>query len=281
MVCLCAWACPRAGAQVAYEAGDSLRVEELLRQAALQPRGTNMVLFFARQFVGTPYVGGTLEGRDPEQLVVNLRQLDCTTLVETVTALTLAFRHGQTRFADFVEWLRRLRYRDGVVDGYPSRLHYFSSWIRQAVRNGYVDEVTDMQAVRMSPFAAQRRQDIHFMSRNARLYAALAAHPEFVDAIRSAEKELTGAWVCYLPTGALGDNEVLRSMIHDGDILALVTKKDGLDVSHLGFAVWQTDGLHLLNASSLHHKVVLEPRTLQAYQRTQPSQLGCRVIRIK
>ena len=68
--------------------------------------------------------------------------------------------------------------------------------------------------------------------------------------------------------------------IHDGDILAIVTRKKGLDTSHLGFAVWQKGCLHLLNASSIHKKVVLEPMTLSEYMKKHPSQLGVRVVRV-
>ena len=72
--------------QTLYTQADSARVEALLRENP----GENDVLFYARKFIGVPYVAATLEKSDPEQLVVNLRQMDCTTLVETTLALTLA-----------------------------------------------------------------------------------------------------------------------------------------------------------------------------------------------
>ena len=60
------------------------------------------------------------------------------------------------------------------------------------------------------------------------------------------------------------------------------TSKAGLDVSHVGFAVWGKDGrLHLLNASSIHKKVILEPMTLYQYMQKHPSQTGIRVIRLQ
>jgi hypothetical protein len=80
----------------------------------------------------------------------------------------------------------------------------------------------------------------------------------------------------------LNESEKVLKHVKDGDILALVTKKSGLDVSHVGFAEWGKDGkLHLLNASSIHKKVVLEPMTLYQYIQKHPSVLGIRVIRIK
>lgn len=70
------------------------------------------------------------------------------------------------------------------------------------------------------------------------------------------------------------------SCIHDGDILALVTSKEGLDVSHLGFAVWRNNRLYLLNASGLYRKVLINKETLQQYNTRIKSNIGTRVIRI-
>ena len=115
-----------AEAQVTYQQADSITVCRLLAKANTKTSS----LWFARQFLGVPYVAHTLEVNDQEQLVVNTRQLDCTTLVETVTALTLCARQGKRSWNDYLQILQMLRYRQGKLDGYPSRLHYFSDWIR-------------------------------------------------------------------------------------------------------------------------------------------------------
>ena len=69
--------------------------------------------------------------------------------------------------------------------------------------------------------------------------------------------------------------------INDGDIVALVTNIDGLDVSHIGFAFWQDGKLHLLHASSGEGKVIRDHTTLFSYQMGKSRQTGIRVIRIK
>ena len=74
-----------AHAQTTYQRADSTKICKLLRQADKQAT----TLWIARQFMGIPYVAHTLEVNDQEQLVVNTGQLDCTTLVETVTALII------------------------------------------------------------------------------------------------------------------------------------------------------------------------------------------------
>ena len=68
---------------------DAQKIGSLLMEASKLSKGENIPLFFARKFIGIPYVAHTLEVNDDERLVVNTRQLDCTTFVETVTALTL------------------------------------------------------------------------------------------------------------------------------------------------------------------------------------------------
>lgn len=68
--------------------------------------------------------------------------------------------------------------------------------------------------------------------------------------------------------------------MHDGDIIAIVGGKQGIDIAHLGFAVWRSDGLHLLNASMLHGKVVEEPMTLRQYLGKHKTHKGIRIVRL-
>lgn len=263
---------------VTYEWEDSTRVADLLQQARQQPPNRNMILFFARQFLGIPYVGHTLEVNKEEELVVNLRQLDCTTFVETVTALTLAFRHDGLGWDDYLQWLLTIRYNNGKLDGYCSRNHYFSQWIDSNTRLGLVNEQTSASY----PFTASQQLQLNFMSTHPDLYAMLKDKPDDVKKIAQLEKAVSGTKVRYIPASLLNESKRALKYVRDGDILALVTKKSGLDVSHVGFAEWGTDGkLHLLNASSIHKKVVLEPMTLYQYAQKHPSVLGIRVIRIK
>lgn len=256
-----------------YTAADSVRIETLLRQNA----GENDVLYYARQFLGVPYVGGTLEQADPERLVVNLRQLDCTTLVETVCALALTRRQGSECFADYCANLMRLRYWHGQMDGYLSRLHYFTWWMHDNVEKGLLVEVTDSLHC-----IAPIRVNNHYMSDHPDKYRFLKAHPEWVDSIARLEQRYNGDDGFYLPEAATGLDRKELGFIRDGDLVAIVTRKAGLDYSHLGFAVWGSDGrLHLLNASSIHHKVVEEPKTLRQYLREHPTSVGVRVFSLR
>lgn len=275
---------PQAGGAVEYDRADSIRVEALLRQGRELPADSSLMLFYARQFLGIPYVAHTLESPGgQERLVVNLRQMDCTTLVETVTALTLATRHGATGWQDYCRWLMAIRYLDGKIDGYASRCHYFSQWIASAQSQGLVSEVGGAEAEGTHfPFTEQRHIRLHYMSRHRASYPAIARDEAEARRVACHEREYSGARVRYIPARLTGQSREELSCIQDGDILALVTRKDGLDVSHLGLAVWGQDGLlHLLNASSLYHRVVLDSVPLHDYLLKHPSSVGVRVVRVK
>ena len=152
-------------AQVTYQKADSIKICKLLAQANQQ----TSTLWLARQFVGIPYVAHTLEVNDREQLVVNTRQLDCTTLVETVTALKLCANRGQKSWKDYVQMLTTLRYRQGALDGYPSRLHYFSDWIRDKAQMQLVSDIQQPNP----PFSAVQTVSVNYMSTHPEAYKAL------------------------------------------------------------------------------------------------------------
>ena len=264
------------GAQPHYTKADSTLVTKLLTEARSLPPTTNMPLHFARKFIGIPYVGHTLEVCDPERLVVNTRQLDCTTLVENVVALTLCVNSKRYCWGDFLDALTQIRYRDGRLDGYTSRLHYFTDWIADNTRKGVVGEVQQQSA----PFTAVQTISVGYMSAHPDAYKALKAHPKMVPVIKKQEEKLNGRKYRYIPKSEVKNTEALRKAVTDGDIIAITCSKAGLDIAHLGFAVWRKDGLHLLNASQLHKKVVEEPMPLGQYLSKHPSHTGIRIIRI-
>ena len=263
---------------VTYTREDSIRVIRLLEQGRCEVTAP-LHLWYAQQLVNTPYVAATLEVNPKEQLVVNLRQLDCTTFVETAIALALTTQEGSTRFDDYCKNLTKVRYQKGILKEYPSRNHYFTQWIHSNEQLGIVKEITSNK----TPFSATQLLDLHYMSQHPNLYPMLRDDKEAQLLIRKYEQAENGRQVRYIPRSQLnGTKSSALGVVKDGDILAIVTRKDGLDTSHIGFAVWGKDNrLHLLNASQIHKCVILEPMTLYEYMGKHPSQLGVRVIRTK
>ena len=253
-----------------------IAIEAFLRDAKQQPAKTNFPLYFARKFLDVPYVAHTLEVNDDEQLVIYVEELDCTTLVETVTALTLCAYRKEFTYAAYQNNLRNMRYRDGVINGYPSRIHYFTDWIMSNQQAGIVSEIQQPNP----PFTAVQTVKVSYMSEHPQSYKAMKAHPEYVAEIQEMEQRITGQKFRFIPKSEVKNTAAVREAVHDGDIIAITCNKPGLDIAHLGFAVWHKDGLHLLNASQLHKKVVEEPMTLYQYLQKHPSHTGIRIIRI-
>lgn len=286
LTCLVALLCcqPIAGQQPAastlahvhYTTEDSLHVVNMLTQAQQTDCKDVNTLFFARQFIGAPYVAHTLEVCDPERLVVNLRQFDCTTFLETSIALWLTYKQGSSSFEAFTKQLERIRYQDGRMNGYPSRLHYFSQWIDSNEAQGLVKEVTN-NYVHTTP----QHLNIYYMSTKPQLYKILKANPNFVPEIKASEQRYKGRTVRYIPKSELNKSKQALHCIEEGDIVVFVTKKAGLDTSHLSFATWHKDGkLHALNASSLRKAVVDEHKSLYDYLQAQPHVIGIRVVKL-
>lgn len=259
---------------VTYQQVDSIRIVSLLQQAkTLKEIPHSWMLWFGKKFVNTPYVGGTLERDSEERLVVNTQELDCTTYVEIVLALTMCAERGETVFSKFCKHLRDVRYIDGCVS-YIKRQHYFTTWIESNESIGIVKEIQVNP-----PFTAVQTINVNWMTTHSSSYKMLKRHPEWVSGIRSMEKSINGHQYRYIPKANIANSNLFRNTIHDGDIIVIVTNKKGLDTTHIGVASWHDDGLHLLNASSLRKKVVDEHMTLRAYMLKQPSQIGIRVCR--
>lgn len=266
---------PQNKAECDYTQADSLYVVTLLKEGAQAPHDEPLTLFFARKLLHRPY-GGAKRTPSGEQLTVCLSRVDCVTLVEHVMALAITVANGSQHWDDYLHWLRMLRYQDGRLAGYSSRNHDFSQWIQSGERLGLMREVMPDSAT-----SVPMKLTLNYMSKHPDAYPVLKSDATQRRLIAEMERKASGSTVRYIPKTRVGDTrEALGKCIQNGDILAITTNKAGLDVSHVGFAVWGEDGkLHLLNASSLHRKVVLEPQTLFQYMQRQPSQTGIRVVR--
>jgi hypothetical protein len=210
----------------------------------------------AKAFMGTPYVASTLETDGEEQLIVNLKELDCTTFVEYVLAMSNIAMDGEADFGRMAYELQQIRYRNGVVNGYPSRLHYFSDWLKSNERHGLLVLISD------SLGNASMDMGIDFMSAHPGFYPKLVKDPSLVEKIRLVEEDLADFDMAYITKDKIQENEKL---IADGDVIAFVTTIEGLDVSHTGFAYFQEGRLHLLHASTRTNQVEISPVPLSQY----------------
>jgi hypothetical protein len=80
--------------------------------------------------------------------------------------------------------------------------------------------------------------------------------------MESIERTISRRSLYYIPKEIV---RVLQNRIVDGDIIAITTNTEGLDVQHVEFAVRVKNRIHLLHASSAERKVVLARQTLYRY----------------
>lgn len=253
------------------EASDTTAITNILIECAtanLDDHGEYMTAI-AANFIGRPYAAHTLEG-NTEQLTVNLDEFDCTTLVETVAALAITVYENRTSWRDFVYNLRKIRYRGGEINGYPSRLHYISDWIVDNTHRGNIKDVTDRIGK-----ASYQVKTIDFMSQNRDKYAALKDDDTY-SRIKSHEIGYRSHRYPYIKPA-----NIKSTKIKDGDIIFITSAIKGLDVSHAGIAKLVDGVPHLVHASSKENKVIIDPLPLHEYVLHNRKATGIRIVRIR
>ncbi len=260
----------------AYEVtdGDIVRHEALMQFLAERvshhaPVG-EIVTAAGLFFLETPYIAGTLDKSDDEALVINFRGMDCVTFVESALGAAVAYRAQQTAFDAFATMLKCIRYRDGHIDGYPSRLHYFTDWLQDNAGKGILEIVSN--ELGHEPMD----EIVNFMSSHAHLYKQLN-DPAVLQQTREAEKNLSLLRFNYIPKTEI---ELHEGQIEEGDILAFVTSIAGLDVSHTGIAVFVDGRLHLMHASTRTQRVELTEVPLHTYIEHNQRVTGILVARV-
>jgi hypothetical protein len=230
---------------------------------------SDLLVTVGRFFMGSPYTPHTLE-QEPETLVVNLREFDCNTYVESCLAISRTIRSGNHSIEQFTSELRSIRYRNGIIEGFTSRIHYFSDWIYE---NHYKQVIRDAsKEIGGKPFHKQ----VNFMSTHPGSYRQLLSDSSLVEIIAGQETEISGREMYYVPKDQLPD---LESGLCEGDIVGITTGIGGLDISHVGILAGKPGGFHLLHASSKSGKVILSEETLGEYLANSPSATGIMVAR--
>jgi hypothetical protein len=248
--------------------------ERLMGQAraeglAERPIG-EVIQVVAERLLGVPYVAHMLDQSPDEELVVSLTGFDCVLYVEKVLALAQAIKTGRDDYASFARNVEALRYRDGRLRDYCSRLHYFSDWMGDNDRRGKVEVVTAGLTG-----AAGYPGRVTFMSNNRHAYRLLATDDEALACIRGVEADLNTVELTYIP-----QDRIARAygQLQAGDVIAITTSVGGLDIAHTGFVYKFPDGrTGFIHASTTGR--VIRNDDLAQYVRGNRSQTGIMVAR--
>lgn len=237
----------------------------IAKKAQISDNKDNAVIEIARSFLGKPYIANTLEEDGPERLIVNLNGFDCTTLVEQTIAIA-----NSKDFNSFKKELIKLRYRNGIIDGYGSRLHYLTDWLIENESKTVIKQETKNFG------GVLYKKEVNFISKNWVKYPR-ANSDKIKNEILASEKSIANHKIYFIPKTKI---DSIQHLIKNGDIIAITTSIGGLDCSHQGFAIRVNGKLHLLHASSSAKKVIISEEPLANYLKKNKLQTGIMIARI-
>ena len=228
------------------------------------------VVEIGKTFLGTPYVANALEVPGEEVLVVNMRGLDCVSFYENALVLARCIRMKKMTFDDYKRQLQFIRYRGGVIDGYPSRLHYTSDYFFDNEKKGIWRNVTkELGGVPL-------KKTINFMSTHPDSYRQLKENEEFRKIVSAQEQEISSRETYYIPKENV---ESIAAKMQSGDIIGITTDIEGLDTSHTGIAVREQGRLVFMHAPLAGKKVEITESTLAEYLARNRRQTGIMMVR--
>lgn len=229
----------------------------------------DLLIKIGLSFQGTPYVAATLENGLAEKLVINARELDCTTFVETTLALARTVKMKKQDFQSYAGELEKLRYRDGKRDQYPSRLHYFCEWITNNEAKHIVTGQPNNNGVKLD-------KPINYMSTHPADYLVLKEFPGLIPAIALQEKALSEKGFYYFPKN---DFPNLYRNLQNGDIIALTSTIDGVDVNHVGIIIKKENEFYLLHAPLSGKKVLVSDGPITDFLKPASKNSGIMIAR--
>lgn len=250
-----------AGSQDVVWVGESQREA---RQALASIQGmtpAEAMVLLAKRYLGRPYTTFSLDQYERERLALDLTSFDCFLFVEQILALA-----NSDTLRDFSDNVKALRYREGKVD-YCERQHYFSSWADAAERDKFIVNITSAL-----PRSKTRNRMLNYMSEHASAYPKLSV-PRNRQCIDALEQDLR-VRQAYLPVDNLAQ---AIPLLQAGDLFALVTTIEGLDVTHVGIIESNLDGGSAIHA--VPGDGVIRSRGLKRYFSSIPDLQGIAIYR--
>ncbi len=230
----------------------------------------DIIILVGKELVETEYVAGILDKNTKEQLIIDIQSLDCVTFVENCSVLSSLIKQQKVSFGDYIEHFVNFRYRNGKIDTYTSRLHYFSDWLYENEKSGNIKQIA--KEIANSP----KEINVFFMSKNADKYPLLT-NDSLVSKMSSIEKDISAREYFYIH-----ENEIdkYKEEIADGSIIGITANIKGLDITHTGIAIHVNGELHFMHASSRSMKVEISEKTLQKMLNDNKIQTGIMVAKL-
>jgi hypothetical protein len=120
--------------------------------------------------------------------------------------------------------------------------------------------------------------DLDYMSTHPDSYKQLDENPDLIPIIKIQEEEISSRTYYYILKAEFKSKE---EFVNSGDIIAVTTTVEGLDIGHVGIAIRMDDGrIHLLHAPNPDTKVHITELTLEDYLMKYKRHSGVIVLRV-
>lgn len=225
----------------------------------------------AESFLSAKYKVGLLDRYNQETLVISLKEFDCLLFVETVLALSRNIALQEYNYQVFEQHIVDQRYWNGSLNGYCSRLHYFSEWIYDNQKRQNLEDISIFLG------GIPQTKKLDFMSKHRNLYPRLINNDANYKCIVEMESNLTNQSI---PTNYVSKKEIrnIYQQLQPGDIIGVTTNISGLDVTHTGLAYYSSDGIvGLIHASPIGQVTIAHD--LQNYVEKVANSTGILVAR--
>ncbi|MFA7361376.1 MAG: N-acetylmuramoyl-L-alanine amidase-like domain-containing protein [Candidatus Kapaibacterium sp.] len=232
---------------------------------------SEIIATVGKSFLGVEYAAGTLDRNvNEEELVIMISGLDCVTFVENVIAISCIIKKGKADFESYKNELQKIRYRNGEINGYPSRLHYFTDWIYDNQQKGLIKDITE--EISGIPY----NKKINFMTSHTSSYMQLDGNNEYICEMEAIEANMNTRSLYYIKKGDVDD---FYDKLQTGDIIATTTNIEGLDVTHTGFIYKENGKTKFMHASITKGEIVISSEELKEYLKSNKKQTGIIIAR--
>lgn len=249
------------GAETIRMAGeqDTIKVREILTELRSQ-EGEDVGMRIAR-------AAEALEGKGKDKDIYNDSTASLTLNMNGFTAMSFvnnALALGKVSMSPTGGWrsfgteLTNLACRQGNDKGFPSIMWHVSDWAGDNIYRGNLKELTENY-----DGARSMTISLDYLTTHRDDFAALKNKDNYEN-VRMWEMGFRSHKIPYLPRQAMGNKEVEEDM-RNGDVIALVSDKNGTDRYCIGIVIMRADGPHLIYFDEQKGKVVEEAEPMKRY----------------
>lgn len=225
------------------------QVAEWIHEAHQTSSQSERIKLLSHKLLYTPYQSNSLVGseKSPEKFVVNFSGLDCFTYLDYIESMRLA-----ESYDDFLAKLKSIRYQNEQIS-YQSRNHFFVNWLDSIRVKDMTTTIEPEKAQTVTKFLNQKK----------------SSGDVWLTGIPVVKKSIT-----YIKPQDFSEDNLKG--IQTGDYIGIYTDKEGLDVTHVGIAIWHKDVLYFRHASRKFMKVIDQP--LKDYIKEKPGVIVYRPV---